>query len=210
MKYRRSRYTERHAFDQNRKRNKVGRLIDSRNGTSYKGRKNGGKTGGTAIPVRCGINFSLIYTSSTLAGLLLLSPPSLSLSPSLRGLAREQRSEISIREPAPYLIYCKLAVPSLNYGRAKFRHCFQPIAVSSSIWTRIMSAVTRIPFNCRLRGVSAESAILLRENSILLTRKNLLLGILWTDTLVVYFLASSSRTVLSFLTNRTLYRLSIV
>lgn len=153
----------------------------------------------TRIPLSQGFSFS--------------PPPlslSLSLSPSLRGLAREQRSEISIREPAPYLIYCKLAVPSLNYCRAKFRHCFQPIAVSSSIWTRIMSAVTRIPFNCRLRGVSAESAILLRENSILLTRKNLLLGILWTDTLVVYFLASSSRTVLSFLTNRTLYRLSIV
>ena len=39
---------------------------------------------------------------------------SLSLCPSLRGLAREQRSEILIRETAPYLIYCKLAVPSLE------------------------------------------------------------------------------------------------
>lgn len=65
----------------------------------------------TQVPLLHG--FSFFPPPPSLPPALLLSP-SLSLCPSLRGLAREQRSEILIRETAPYLIYCKLAVPSLE------------------------------------------------------------------------------------------------
>ena len=70
----------------------------------------------TQVPLLHGFSFFPPLPPS-LPPAFLLSPSlslSLSLCPSLRGLAREQRSEILIRETAPYLIYCKLAVPSLE------------------------------------------------------------------------------------------------
>ena len=82
--------------------NEVGQLIDSPNGTSYKREEKWGvekNAGGIAISVRCGINFSLIYTSSILTGIrCVIRTLSLSLPPSLppSGLAREQRTEILI------------------------------------------------------------------------------------------------------------------